>query len=152
MSRSSIGSPLLNIIRKGAYQLSPAGYSLNTTHPAFQSLSEIAARGLLEALKHPSFSAVTVLEFPYQATSDGSLVKTTFSILAGEKLKTHVIDWSRVQDFQLLQLRSEVESFKTLKDGGRLYRVWTSPRILQLATNRKPGLSFGGLQVDPSHE
>jgi|GEM_PF-5033076 len=138
-----IGSPLLSSIRKGASPLSQAASLFNTMHKAFPVLSEIAPRALAEAMRQAYVWDVTVIEFPYQATSVVFLAKTTFSTMDGKGQKRLVIEYSLCLGSQLSQVASASKGHKTI-GAARLYRVWTAPQIMQLGMSPRPELAYAG--------
>ena len=142
MRSSLIGSPLLNSIQKGTSRLSPGGCLFTTTHPAHPVLNEISPLASRAALKHPSVSGVTVEEYFYPATQAVFLVRTIFSITDLQGRSRTVTQYSQCLGSQLLPLRGYPTKVK--KSGGRLYRVLTSPAILQLGQKRRPEHSYGG--------
>lgn len=142
MGSSLIGSPLLSTIRTAGYRSSLAGFWFNTTHPVWPALSAIAPRACRGALGLPSVWGVTVLEYPFRATSVVSVVKTTFLTVRGDRLLPALIEFSHSLPSLLLPL---LQFCQPEPSGvGLFYRVWTLPAIMQPGRNRKRERSFDG--------
>lgn len=129
-----IGSPLLSSIRKGGYLSSQVGLSFNTMLQEYHVLKEISPRALQEAMTAVSVLDVTVIVYSYRATSVVFLAKTTFTITTGNLQRKQLIEYSLILGSQFLRLQ-QVSKATTTTKGAQLCHVWTSPVIMDVATN-----------------
>lgn len=153
---SSIGSPLLNIIRTGVF-LSSQEASPSTIPPKeFLFLNETSPRALREAMTHQSVSAVTVSVYPSLATRAGYLARTTFSTTDSKGQSRAVTEywWSLAYHHsrlaELCGQRVRPEMFHHPREA-LSFRVWTLPGIIPQGRKVRPVLLSAGLPVDPSH-
>ena len=153
---SSIGSPLLSIIR-GAGSPSSRGASLSIIpQKAFLFLNVISPRAYREALTRPSVLAVTVSVFLSVATRAGFLAKTTYSITDSKGQSKPVTEfcWLLASHLSTLeQLTGQrVDRSKVHQPGeAQLFRVWMSHEITGRGRKLMPELSYGGSVVGASH-
>jgi hypothetical protein len=143
MRSLSIGSPLLSSIRKVASRSSRGASSFITTLPVYPVLREIAPRACPAALQRAFVLGVMVSVWRYPVTLAGSVARTIFLISDWPGHSQELIEFWPITDFQLSQI--EVHHFPVVRGQERLYRVWTSPQILQLGRKHTAGRWFGGL-------
>jgi len=152
---SSIGSPLLSIIRAGAYQSSPEGSPSIIPPKVCQFLSETSPRAFKEAMTRLFVLDVTVSVWPCLATRDGFLAKTTFLTMVFKERSQLVTEywWAVASQLSLIEelsgQRVPPEIFHN-PGGVRSYRVWTLPGISPLARKARHALLSDGLQAEAS--
>lgn len=153
---SSIGSPLLSIIRGVDFPFSQ-GASLSTIPPKVsQFLNAISPRAYREASILPFVSAVTVSAFLLVETRAGFLAKTTYSITDSKGQYRPVIEYCWLLASHLSALEQltgqRVDRSRVHQTGEvQLFRVWTSPEITGRGRKLMPELSSVGSVVGASH-
>jgi len=153
---SSIGSPLLNIIRERSSRSSREGSPSTIPPTVSRFLSATSPRAFREALTHRSVLDVMVSVCPSVATRDGFLARTTFltmDLQARSRLVTEYW-WSLASHHsQLMDLTSQrVPRERWHNPGAALsFRVWTLPGITQQGRKVQPVLSSAGSVLDLSH-
>lgn len=144
---SSIGSPLLSSIRREGSRSSPGASSCITTVPGWLVLSAIAPRASTEATTRAFVLGAMVSVYSYPETLGVWLARTTFLTSGGQGHWQELIEFSRITDFRLSQLRARVAPVR--RRGELWFPVWMSPRISQLAPNRRLGRWLRGLAHVP---
>lgn len=101
---SSIGSPLLNAIRRGASRSSARGCIAGLTQAASAAVSALAPRVYAAHIQQLFSSDVTVRVFSCQETSGACLVQTMCSIWDGRPPLRKVSECLRVMDSRLFPM------------------------------------------------
>lgn len=149
---SSIGSPLLNIIRMGASPSSLGGSQSTIPPKEFRFLNETSPHALKEALQHRCVLDAMVSVFPLAATREGFLALTTF-LTTDYKGQSRLVTeywWSLASHHsQLTALTGQrVQRERWHNPGAAVsFRVWTLPGITRQGRKVQPALSSAGFRV-----
>lgn len=119
MARSlSIGSPLLNTIRKGDYRFSSMESKRPLTLPEIAVMSELSPRAWREVMTQPCAFAATVSLSPLAAIQAGFLAQTTFSILISPERCEQLIEFSQVLASRLFVMEQRLGKKMVTKNRG----------------------------------
>lgn len=148
MRSLSIGSPLVNHLRRNAMQRGLHSQSLQTelqcfmTTPAYRVLRELFQQRLEAHMKLLSESRVTASMYHSVETLAGFLVEITCSTMVGIELKPSLKASCWIKDCQ----NSPLHQFRTLSYNPRVqeFLVWTSPQIILPVQSHRPEPSFDG--------
>lgn len=100
---SSIGSPLVSAIRKGAYRSSLEAWRRDLTPMETAFLSEVCPRALPEAMKAPWGFTATVTSLGFPATLDALIVRTIFLTSDGQRLSPALVEFSKLPVSRVLE-------------------------------------------------
>lgn len=152
---SSIGSPLLSIIRERSSRSLREGLPSTIPPRVSRFLNATSPRAFREALTHRSVLDVTVSVFPSVATRDGFLARTTFLTTDWQARSRLVTEFWWSLAFHHLQL-SELTGQRVPRErwhnpgAALLFRVWTLPGITRQGRKVQPVLSSAGSVLDLS--
>jgi hypothetical protein len=145
---SSIGSPLLNIVRKGDYRFSSMASKRPLTLPEIAVMSELSPRAWREVMTQPSAFVVTVLLSPLAEIPVGFLAKTTYSIMTSTERFVQLIEFSQVLASRLFVMEQRLGKKMVTKNRGEpVLLASTLPAIFPLDRLRGLRLQSAGFKA-----
>jgi len=147
MQSSSIGSPLLSTIRKGAYRFSSMASKRPLTLPEIAALSVLSPRVWQEVMTQPSAFDAMASVYPLAAIQAAFLVKITFSILDGSTRGRQLIEFSHLLASQVFEVEQLLCKRLVNRQRVPVLFVSTSLATTERVRMGKRGRSFGGSPV-----